>query len=220
MREVNDFETTEELRNFVVNLIRATGLCGSLSKSHPTEYDFFRTLFQRHPEGDRKGVTLITDISIRRYPKSRGPILEVQDHQFWILKSDGTECSISWNSCVKGAVNPVGKKLNWAFRQAVEGQIKEFRSTKKGVPCEFCGTHAELTVDHITKFRQLKEDFLALHPEHPTQFGKNELAQEIFREEDLGYRRLWEEYHRQNANLRILCKSCNRKLDNYGSFFI
>lgn len=220
MKEISEFSTTDELRDFVVRLIHDTGVCKSLRNEKPEIYHFFRDLFQRHPEGARKGVALIQDISIRKFPKARGPNLLVNDHQFWIIKSDGTEDSISWSSCVKGAANPVGKKLNWAFRQAIEDQIKEFRIAHRADPCEFCGTRQELTVDHITKFRQLKDDFLALHPTHPTEFGKNELAQEIFRPEDAEYCQLWKEYHKTNATLRILCKPCNQKLDNYGSFFL
>lgn len=221
MKHPEEFDTTDELRDVVVRLIREVGLCPSLKEKSPGAYEFFRALFQRHPEGARKEVSLIVDISIRRFPKARpAALLPIQDHQFFIQKTNGTEDSISWVSCVKGAVNPVGKRLNWAMRQAIEDQIREFKAAHPNTACEFCGTHENRTVDHVKKFRDIKDEFLLANPTHPTEFGKNELAQEIFRTEDTAFCQAWQEFHRVNASLRILCKSCNQKLDNYGAFHI
>jgi len=220
MKYPEEFDTTDELRDYVIRLIRNTGLSISLKQTHPDVYIFFKSLFQRHPEKERKGVALINDISIRRFPKaSPHGTLAVTDHQFFIIKNDGTEDSISWNTCVKGAIISVEKRLNWAMRLAIEDQIKDFKC-KNVKPCEFCGTTTNPTVDHIIKFKKLKDDFLILNPVHPTEFSKNNLAQEIFREEDNKYSELWQEYHRHTATLRILCKECNQKLDNYGAHHI
>jgi hypothetical protein len=221
MREVSDFETEAELREYVVGLIKQVGVCPNLAARNPEAFQFFKDLFGRHPEKDRKGVHLLIDISICRFPKARADRpLEVNDHQFKIHKSDGSDDTISWVSCVKGRVNPVGKKLNWAMREAVEDQIREFRAGQRGVPCEMCETYEDLTVDHIKKFKEIKDEFLALRTDHPNDFGKNSLSQEIFRAEDEEYKRAWQEYHRSKATLRILCKACNRKIDNYGSWWV
>lgn len=221
MKHPEEFDTTDELRDAVVRLIRETGLCPSLKSKHPETFEFFRALFQRHPEKERKEVALMVDIAIRKFPKARPATpLPIQDHQFFLLKCNGTEDSISWTTCVKGAVNPVEKRLNWAMRHAIEGQIREFKAANPTTACEFCGTSENRTVDHVKKFRDLKDEFLQANPTHPTEFGKNELAQEIFRPEDGAFSTAWQEFHRANASLRILCKSCNQKLDNYGWFHI
>jgi hypothetical protein len=222
MREVSDFETADELRNYTIGIIRQIGLCSNLAGNNPAAFQFFKDLFLRHPEKERKGVPTLVDISIRRFPKTnpRKFPLEVADHQFVVHKADGTEDTISWNTCAKGEVNPVGKKLNWAMRLSIDGQIREFKASQKGKPCELCGTFEKLTADHIKKFKDLKDDFLAAHPNHPMEFGKNEFAQEIFRPEDEDFVRSWQEYHKVNATLRILCEPCNRKLDNYGSWWV
>jgi hypothetical protein len=96
----------------------------------------------RHPEKERKGVPTLMDISIRRFPKinPRKNPLEVTDYQFIVHKADGTEDSISWNTCAKGKANPVGKRLNWAMRRAIDEQIREFKTAHRGKPCEFCGS--------------------------------------------------------------------------------
>jgi len=222
MREVSDFDSPIDLRNYVIGLIREIGTCEKLSVNNPAAFQFYKDLFQRHPEKERKGVPQLIDISIRRFLKTphwKNP-LEISDYQFIIHKSDGTEDSISWNTCAKGEINPVGKKINWAMRLAIKSQIREFKMTRKLERCEFCGSLERQTVDHIKKFKELKDEFLALHPDHPTEFAKNEFAQEIFRPEDEAFVKSWQEYHKANATLRILCEPCNRTLDNYGSWWV
>jgi hypothetical protein len=220
MKYPEDFDTTDELRKYTIHLIRQVGLCESLKQKHPDIYTFFVSLFQRHPNKEEKEVSLIIDISIRRFPKSnpRQP-LEYSDYQFFIIKNNGKEDTISWNTCVKGAINPIEKRLNWVMRHAIEQQIRDFKN-KNPNPCEFCKATVNLTVDHIIKFKQLKDDFIILNPVYPTEFSKNELAQEVFREEDKCYSELWQKYHYTNAILRILCKDCNQRLDNYGAHHI
>ena len=220
MKYPEDFDTTDELRDYTIHLIRQVGPCTSVKQTHPDIYTFFVSLFQRHPEKDRKEVSLITDISIRRFPKAnpRQP-LAVTDHQFFIIKNNGTEDTISWVSCVKGEINPIEKRLNWVMRHAIQQQIRDFKARNPN-PCEFCNATINLTVDHIIKFKQLKDDFIILNPVYPTEFSKNELSQEVFREEDKEYSELWQNYHYTNATLRILCKDCNERLDNYGAHHV
>jgi len=220
MKYPEDFDTTDELRKYTIHLIRQVSLCESLKQKYPDIYTFFVSLFQRHPNKEEKEVSLIIDISIRRFPKSNPhQPLAVQDHQFFIIKNNGKEDTISWASCVNGKINPIQKRLNWVMRQAIEQQNRDFK-TKNLTPCEFCKATVNLTVDHIIKFKQLKDDFIKLNPVYPTEFSKNELSQEIFREEDKYYSELWQKYHYTNATLRILCKDCNEKLDNYGAHHV
>ena len=47
------------------------------------------------------------------------------------------------------------------------------------------------------------------------ELSKNNFAQEVFRDEDIEFVKLWQKYHKTNATLRILCKKCNQNLDNY-----
>ena len=105
------------------------------------------------------------------------------------------------------------------MRHAIQQQIRDFKARNPN-PCEFCNATINLTVDHIIKFKQLKDDFIILNPVYPTEFSKNELSQEVFREEDKYYSELWQNYHYTNATLRILCKDCNERLDNYGAHHV
>jgi hypothetical protein len=219
MRHPDEFRSHLELRDYVISTIRNTGLSASLKTTNPEEYKFFLSLFQRHPEKVKKEVSIIIDISIRRFPRasSRGP-LSVQDHQFFIIKKNGTEDSISWNSCVQEEINPVGKRLNWAMRHAVKDEILEFKWANERKPCDLYRSFSNPTAsykDH--KFQDLKDDFLRSYPQHPVVFGKSALGEEIFLEEDAGFRLYWQDHHRAYARLRILCKECNRKVGDYGT---
>lgn len=216
MKYPEDFDDKEELRDYVIAIILKTGLTPSLKTTHPKVYTFFESLFQRHPDKVRKEVSFLTDISIRKFPTTKyKKNLDVRDHQFFIIKNNGTEDSISWNSCVDMSVIAFEKRINWAMRYSIKEQIIEFKNSNKNKPCEFCGTYSDITADHIIKFKKLKDDFLSENPKHPTEFSKNKFSSDIFREEDIEFEKLWQEYHRKNATLRILCSSCNYKLDDY-----
>ncbi len=209
---------TKDLRDQVIRTIRSTGLSTSLAQEHPDTYAFFRALFQRHPDAERKRVADIVDIRIRKFPKSRQlEPLPVQDHQFMIVLADGSEDSISWWSCVNAQKVPVERQLYRAMRHAIQDQTYEYKQRNRYTPCNICGTHSNLTVDHVTKFQTLKNTFLQLHPDHPTEFARTDCGQTIFREEDAEYCLAWRRYHYNNAVFQILCKPCNESLDGYGA---
>ena len=208
----DDFINSDDLKKYTTELIMKIKECKSLRKNFPEEFIFFKKLLDRHPEKFKKGVNKINDIEFRKFPITK-KIIKYSDIQVFIHLNDGKSDSISWSKCVKGEDNPVQQKLVWAMRSSIKDQIHEFKSTKKNIPCEFCGTFNYLTVDHIIKFRDIAKDFIELYPNYPTNFKKNNLAQEIFREEDHLYMKTWQDYHLQRAKLRILCVDCNVNLE-------
>jgi hypothetical protein len=216
MKFPEDFDDKEELRDYVIAIILKTSLTSSIKKTHPKVYTFLRSLFQRHPDKERKEVSLITDISIRKFPTrliNNNP--RARDYQIFIIKNNGTEDSISWNSCVDMSKPPVETSIYYDMRYSIKEQIMEFKFTNKNKPCELCGTYLNITADHIIKFKKLKDNFLLNNPEYPKEFGKSKYGSEIFREEDIEFEKTWQEYHMKNATLRILCTNCNDKLDDY-----
>lgn len=221
MKYPEEFDTNKELRDYTIRIIRQVGLCKSLKLTHPDIYTFFVSLFQRHPEKERKEVSLITDISIRRYPISNFTPLAISDHWFFIIKNNGEEESISWETCITGEKYPIERRLTTAMRHAIDDQIRYFKFKNCEKPCELCGSLLNPTCDHIIKFKKLKDDFLILNSKRiPTEFSKNDLSQDIFCEEDIVFSEDWWCYHYDNATLRILCKDCNQKLDSYGAHHI
>jgi hypothetical protein len=78
--------------------IEDIGVCPSLRIQRPESFEFFRELFQHHPEAEKKRVTEIKDIALKKFGK--GPIKDHQDLQFHLHYEDGTSDSISWRKCV------------------------------------------------------------------------------------------------------------------------
>lgn len=216
MKYPKDFDDKEELRDYVIEIIQKTGITPSLKNTHPKVYTFFMSLFQRHPEKDRKEIALVTDIAIRKFPKIKDKKkLDYSEYQFIIIKNNKNQDTISWNKCVEMSEYPIEKLVNWAMRYAVKDQIIDFKNANINKPCELCASYENITADHVIKFKNLKEGFLLENQEYPKEFDKNEIGSVIFRKEDIVFEKLWQEYHKKNATLRILCKNCNEKLDDY-----
>ncbi len=78
--------------------IEDIGVCPSLRVERPSSYEFFRELFQHHPEAKKKRVEEIKDISLKKH--GRGQIKDYRDLQFHLHYEDGTSDSISWRKCV------------------------------------------------------------------------------------------------------------------------
>ena len=205
--KVNDFTTIKKLKSYVRSELDSIGICSSLREKNPAKFLFFNDLFQRHPERERKGVDKIVDIQIKQHNKG--------DYQMHIIKNDKTSDTISWIACVRKKGDTQGRKCRSAFRAAIDDQILEFRKNHRTETCLFCKSDIGLTVDHIVHFSKLKKDFYKLYPNKPTEFSKNSLQQHCFRDEDSEYAEAWANYHRLNADLRILCHSCNVGRDKY-----
>jgi hypothetical protein len=74
------------------------GVCRSLATHHPEAYTTFRALFQTHPDGDRKRVRDIIDISLRRFGNLKGSTWS--ELQFVLHYPDAPSDSISWTKCI------------------------------------------------------------------------------------------------------------------------
>lgn len=209
----DDFSSYEDLKMHTIALIVQVGKCASLLTHYPDIYKYFRELLQRHPDAKRKKVALITDIIIKVFPKAankRQP-LQTGDYQIWYRTSDGLEDSISWVKSMRKEDYSISKKLTSAMRYSIEGQVRLFRQSNLHVRCQYCNTNRKLTVHHINHFEGLAYNFLLLHPTHPVEFTKAPItSQKMFRLEDAAYNALWKEYHSSNANLQILCNTCNQ----------
>ncbi len=93
----------KEERDRIGKLIVEIGECPSL---HGTpHYEFFRNLFQYHPEPERKRVAEIRDICLQKFSKLRKRIFESKHLQFKLYYGDGTSNTISWVDCVERQCN-------------------------------------------------------------------------------------------------------------------
>ncbi len=75
---------------------------GARPSLHGTpHYEFFRNLFQYHPEPERKRVTEIQDICLQKFSKMTKRIFKPDQLQFKLYYGDGTSNTISWVDCVE-----------------------------------------------------------------------------------------------------------------------
>ncbi len=89
----------KEERDRIGQLMVEIGVCPSLRET--PYYEFFRELFQYHPEAERKRVTEIRDISLQKFSRMTRRIFKPSQLQFKLHYRDGTSDTISWVDCVE-----------------------------------------------------------------------------------------------------------------------
>lgn len=200
--DIESFKTKKSLREYTKNAINEIGVCSSLKNKNLMLYNFLLDLFSRHPGYPDKVVNMIDIIIVRN--KMNPAFYELQLHRM-----DNTYEDISWRTCVDGKRKDA---LTAAMRMSISDQIIHFKKSNE-LCCEFCKcrdrSSKEFHVDHIITFKDIQKQFLKLYPLIPGSFAKNDYNISCFRSEDAEYERLWQDYHRSNATLRILCAKCN-----------
>ncbi len=202
MTTIAEFKTQKALTEYTKNTINSIGICSSLKSANQAFYNFLLDLFKRHPDYPHKLMNMIDIFIVRN--KMRASCYELQ-----LRREDGSCEDISWRNCVSGKRKD---DIKAAMRSAVSDQIIDFKK-RTLFCCELCGSceggSQDFHVDHIIQFSDIRKTFMELHPNRPTKFGSNKYNVACFLPEDAEYERLWQDYHRSNATLRILCAKCN-----------
>ena len=96
---------------------------------------------------------------------------------------------------------------------AITPQIIEYKNTHDHVcSTKDCKSGDDVYhVDHLNYFEKLVYDFMKDRKEFPSLFAETEHNQRCFRREDYKFEQDWIFFHRKNAVLQILCKTCNLK---------
>lgn len=187
------------------NIIYSIGRCPDIRGKFPDKYVILVELLKRHPNNnkirDMANLKLITNYMAR-------DALELI-----VIRTDGTEESISYKGAIKGEYATHEENLMNAMRSAVEDQILYFGRTNER-KCVLCNSTINLHVDHNTVlFSSLVEEFRANYTDLivPTRFGKtNDATNRVaFLPSDNVFRDAWFAYHEKHADLRVLCKTCN-----------
>lgn len=192
--------TQKELKELIREKITKIGICDSLYQYHKSDYDFFMTLFKRHPKYPQKFVNM-SDIRIGKRFKN----LEV-----FIIKNGVSESVSVLNRCVTKRPK---NELQISMRESISNQIKSFKDNSPQI-CQQCGNINNLEVDHDTpQFIELYNSFLKTQKDIPTSFQKTDsiIFSTKFLPVDYEFETKWKKFHEKNAVLQILCKTCNRK---------
>ena len=169
-------------------------------------FDQLVELMSRHPVF--KSVNL-SDFAIRRNKMNKSALCVV-------VKQTGNRrnLTLSWRDAINGKVPNKAAKLETAMRYSVKKQIRDFRrqAINKDSVCAICNGQKNLQVDHDIEFKTLKKAFLKQHKEPvPTQFvtARDGTKRKTFRREDRSFQQAWSRFHKSQAVLRILCRTCN-----------
>jgi len=204
------FNTKGTFKLYIKNIIyNHIGITSSIKDNYNNYFDEMIELFKRHPNYINKTKNLI-DIEIIQNIQNRNA------YGMNIINNDKTITPISWITCIKGVKTSNKQNLTNAFRSSISNQIMDFKKDKI-LECEFCNNTTDIHVDHILHFHKIRDTFLKTinHDlQIPTQFTSNNYNNTVFLEKDSEFNNLWQHFHQQNAELRLLCRSCNLLREN------
>jgi len=198
-----DFKTLKSKQEYFKNILNK-GLCSSLKNERIEDFNDCMEAFKLH--SDNTKLEGVIDICIVSNKKS------MLYYEFNLIKEDGSIIDISYRECFKKRTKEqeIAFNLNSALRVAIEPQIEDFKKNIKIWKCNLCNSNVDIQIDHITLFKNLKEDFLNNNLINiPNMYEKDYYNRSIFRNKDKDIENRWCEYHKNNAKLRTLCKECN-----------
>ena len=209
--EVNGiyFPTQTALKDYIREIVKQYPDEGILSDVH---FSFVQSLIERHPQAETKIGAGLHKIIIRRNPifwNNRG---------FHLFRIDGSDTDVSWVECLKAT--PHYQKVMAAMRNLIRDQIVDFKQSffeNGGDLCVLTGEFIDPSsahVDHIAPatFQNLVLEFCKkLDINLDTIKLRDETIDnkyfDIIADDNLSC--LWQEYHRQNAKLRVISQKGN-----------
>jgi hypothetical protein len=209
------FRTQTECEEYTRQLLSEIGVTDSVKQTNVNHFEYLLSLCKRHPNSEKK-LCQFEDFQLRR------PALNRKGMELSILNVDGSMTEISWIKCVSGKPSTNKSKFHSALRQSVCDQIKEFRNKCEKSQCPECECSLLDTRYHIDhyepQFAELVDNFLALNKSIriPDIYNKKPLTFELyFLDSDKWIGNLFEEYHLNNATLRVICEQCNLRRKKY-----
>jgi hypothetical protein len=197
MIEINNiqFKTQKALTEYIKNKIYSTG------ETNETNDLFFYELIKRHPNYTKK-IQNMKSLGIEKcFPNNL---------RLFILNNDDTITEISWYNCISGKPKPLIQTFKSALRTSIEEQIYQYKIMNTPAICDLCNNESE-HIDHINHFDGIANDFINKYSIIiPTEYTKKlNTFHTAFFDKDNDIKVLFQEYHKEVAKLRPLCKNCN-----------
>lgn len=207
------FKTQKLAEDYVRNLIIKINICDSVKNRGIEYYNKLYDIILKHPDSDSK-LRNIEDFKISKNK------LNINAYELYIIKKDGIIEDVSWRICASGKHKKMKQEFVSALRYTIENQIYDFKKISDLTICSLCGLSTNNTphIDHIIHFDKIVEDFQKyIKKEAPINFDNapDNTNRRMFKEEDKEYEQEWNNYHKNNAKLRVLCKRCNLTREKY-----
>ena len=204
------FKTKTELREYTKNVLHTKGIC-RIDKTDK-DYKFFYDLYLRKPS-HKKYISSIIGFEI-----NRNPIHKHRTDNLSVIDINNKKYIISWNDCCDGLDKNNADKLREACRTSIHYQVKEIWCNY--TECFNCGKiktdEEKFEVDHYTtEFCKIYDNFIKQNKlEIPDDFDSNSTSQYSFKCKNGDFQKSFEEFHKNEADLQLLCYDCHRIKSN------
>ncbi len=197
-------------------------LGGQTFSSKVKAKDAIKAILHKPPRKvDSQESRILTDI-FKMHPE-KGHLLDNVDYflvqkgpygtnQFAVMLKNAEVVTFSYRLCF----GDTGQKfVDRAFRSAIQPQIQQFKKDHKETTgdwkCTLCKknfTSDQVEVDHIVQHKDLVAEFVCSKGIYASTFIWSDA---ICFFSDKSYEKLWSDYHKDTAQLQILCRSCHCK---------
>lgn len=204
------FKTKTELREYTKNLLHTKGIC-RIDKTDK-DYGFLYDLYSRKPS-HKKYISSIIGFEI-----NQNPIHKHRTDNLSVIDINNRKYIISWNDCCDGLDKNNSDKLREACRTSIRYQVKEIwcNSTKCFNCCKIKTDEEKFEVDHYTtEFCKIYDKFIKQNKlKIPDDFDSNSTSQYSFKHENRDFQKSFEEFHKNEADLQLLCYHCHQIKSN------
>lgn len=202
------FNTKKELHKYTENLLEKKGICDIDNLDE--DYLFFLALYSRKPSHSDYVQ------NIKKFKITLDPIKKTKANHLSCIDNNNKEFIFSWRACCDGRDTKLTDKLKEACRTSIKEQTSScWVNNNKCHICEKDKTDG-FEVDHLNEFSKIYNDFMQTNTiEIPVDFASDPItSQSIFKKEDYILKEAFQNYHRENAILWLLCKECHREKTN------
>ena len=222
------YNTQTDFKKYIDKLLyKDISFCEDIKKKFPRKFEIITEFLRRHPNWETKSKDMRTIKTVENKDNKNNQYGKKSSIHMVIICENGEERDISWNKAIKGKEKTIKEKLVDAMRCSIQPQIDEFRRTHKH-ECsllrdgECKGKREGIHVDHYKpQFKELVERFIDREFPTPEGFDKKKLNETresyCFKTKDREFEDKWKKYHKDTAELRILCQDCNLRREKYKS---
>jgi hypothetical protein len=199
------FKTKKDVHTYTEKLIEKKGVC-EIDKLD-ADFLYFLSLYSRKPSHSDYVK------NIQKFKITLDPIKKNKANHLSCVDNNNKEFIFSWRSCCDGRDTKMTDKLKEACRTSIKEQTASCWYNKS--KCDGCGKNKTdgFEVDHLNEFSKIYNDFMEINViQIPDDFESDTItSQYMFKKEDNNFKQSFQNYHRENAILQLLCKECHKE---------